>query len=306
MRRLLRNTFILLLLGACGGESTDDSDSFSNPATTFFCPSPFQYQKSSRLCETATEALGPFPDAMIKKCREFGGGESCDNKEWALDMARSTRGSASCPTGTRSQKNLCTDQTHAYGPFTEAHVNACRKKGGGKACESMRWDLEFALSTSPQDPFTFPLSGPALASYTEPPRNFGSCRDNCTRRHAAADLYANTGTIIRAVSAGEVIDFHEFYLGTYALVIDHGDFIVRYGEIKGNLPAGISIGAQVRQGQGVAYVGRLIGLNQDMLHFERFAGWAQGPLTVRDRYPYQRRADLVDPTADLLAWKYPL
>lgn len=306
MPRLLRNTLFLLLLGACGGESTDDSDSFSKLASTLFCPSPFHYQKNSRLCETATEALGPFPQAMVTKCREFGGGDSCLNQEWALDMARSTRGSASCPAGTRAQKNLCSDQTHAYGPFTEAHVKACRAKKGGAACESMRWELDFALSTQVKDAFTFPLAGPALANYTEPPRNFGSCRENCTRRHAAADLYANTGTIIHAVSAGEVIDFYEFYLGTYALVIDHGDFIVRYGEIKGSLPQGIAIGAQVRQGQGIAYVGRLIGLSQDMLHFERFAGWAQGPLTVRDQSPYQRRADLVDPTADLLAWKYPL
>jgi hypothetical protein len=306
MRQLLRNALFFLLLASCGAGSTDEADSLSGAADSSFCPAPFKYQTSSRLCETATEALGPFPEAMIKKCREFGGGAGCDSREWALSMARSARGTGICPLGTVSEKGLCSDQKHAYGPFLLSHVAACRRKGGGAACDSMRWDLDFALMSRPQDTFTFPLSGPALANYTEPPRSFGSCRDDCTRRHAAADLYTGTGTIIRAVSDGEIIDFYEFYLGTYALVIDHGAFIVRYGEITGNLPAGIRIGARVRQGQGVAYVGRLVGLNQDMLHFERFAGWATGPLTVRDRYPYQRRADLVDPTQDLLAWKYPL
>ncbi|HET9237583.1 MAG TPA: M23 family metallopeptidase [Oligoflexus sp.] len=306
MPRLLRNALFFLLLAGCGGGGTDEADPLSGAADSPFCPTPFQYQSKSRLCETATEALGPFPEAMIKKCREFGGGEGCDAREWAVSMARSTRGSAVCPLGAVFENGLCTDQNHAYGPFSLSHAAACRKKGGGAACDSMRWDLDFALSSRPQDPFTFPLSGPALADYTEPPRSFGSCRDDCTRRHAAADLYAGTGTLIRAVSEGEVIDFYEFYLGTYALVIDHGSFIVRYGEITGHLPAGIRIGERVRQGQGVAYVGRLIGLNQDMLHFERFAGWATGPLTLRDRYPYQRRADLVNPTQDLLAWKYPL
>jgi len=242
---------------------------------------------------------------MIAKCIEFGGGDGCKQETWALAMARSTRGSGNCPLGTTAKRNLCAEGTNAYGPFTREHVVACRQKKGGEACDSMRWNLEFALNALPQDSFTFPLSGPALANYTEPPRSFGACRDDCTRRHAAADLYAATGTPIRSIGSGEVIDFYEFYLGTYALVVDHGDFIVRYGEIKGSLPQGVRVGSKIIQGQTIAYVGRLVGLNQDMLHFERFAGWAQGPLTVNGNYPYQRRKDLVDPTRDLLDWKYP-
>lgn len=173
-------------------------------------------------------------------------------------------------------------------------------------------DCEKAISEEPIDPnfqlndaFVFPLAGPAQANYTEAPRSFGSCRNNCNRLHAGADLYTNTGSIIYAIANGEIIDFYEFYLGTYALVIDHGDFVVRYGEIKGKLPQGMRIGARVRQGQGIAYVGRLIGLSQDMLHFERYAGWARGSLTDTGNYPYQRRSDLVNPTQDLIAWKYP-
>ncbi|MFW7381111.1 MAG: M23 family metallopeptidase [Oligoflexus sp.] len=154
--------------------------------------------------------------------------------------------------------------------------------------------------------FTFPFSGPADAKYTEAPRSFGSCRSNCTRLHAAADLYGLIGRPIYAVGAGSVIDFHYFYDGTYALVVNHGDFIVRYGEIGQSLPQGIAVGSQVRAGQLIAYVGDLISLNQSMLHFERFSGKATGPLTVRDNPPYQRRSDLENPTADLIAWPYPL
>ena len=174
-----------------------------------------------------------------------------------------------------------------------------------KDCKSFQGSNDRESAMKFGDAFVFPLSGPAQADYTEAPRSFGSCRDNCNRRHAAADLYTNTGTIIHAVADGEIIDFYEFYLGTYALVIDHGDFVVRYGEIKGNLPQGMRIGARVKQGRGIAYVGRLNGLNQDMLHFERFAGWARGPLTDTGNYPFQRRRDLVNPTQDLIAWKYP-
>ena len=153
--------------------------------------------------------------------------------------------------------------------------------------------------------FLFPLASAALADYKQAPRSFGSCRDSCTRRHAAADLYASTGTVIHSIGEGEILDFYEFYLGTYALIVDYGAFIVRYGEIKGELPYGIHVGAKVKQGQTIAHIGRLTGLAQDMLHFEKYRGIVQGPLTNRSNPPFLRRQDLVNPTADLVTWKYP-
>jgi hypothetical protein len=102
-----------------------------------------------------------------------------------------------------------------------------------------------------------------------------------------------------------VEDFYDFYQGTFALVVDHGDFVVRYGEIKSNLPSGVYVGAKVRRGQRIASVGRLDGLDISMLHFERFSGDESGPLTDRGNPPYQRRGDLVNPTKALIAWKYP-
>lgn len=305
MRNFWRIILLLAFLDSCGDQQHEASAPLTQPLTTYYCPSPFRYNAGSQLCESATEALGPFTHGMFTRCEAEGGGDGCKTDRWELGFARKLRGTGDCPFGATRQGGLCVEGKQAFGPFALEHVIACRGRDGGLACDSMRWDRDFAFNSLPKELYTFPLAGPALADYTEDPRSFGSCRDNCTRRHAAADLYANQGTLVHAIGAGEVLDFYEFYLGTYALVVDHGDFIVRYGEITGQLPPGIQVGARVKQGQGIAYVGRLVGLSNDMVHFERFAGWGQGALTDRDNYPYQRRKDLVDPTLDLIAWKYP-
>ena len=80
---------------------------------------------------------------------------------------------------------------------------------------------------------------------------------------------------------------------------------MRYGEVDEQLAAGLEVGSVVSRGQVLAKVGQLIGLEQSMLHFERYSGEMTGPLTVRSNQPYQRRGDLVDPTADLIKWLYP-
>lgn len=290
--------------------------SLSLAASDYFCPSGFSYNASSKLCESATEALGPFTSAMIANCEKFGGGSVCRNSDnWNLQFARNLRGSGVCPVGSQrdSATGLCAEGGQVYGPFSRTHVANCRNAGGGMACESLRWDKAFAERTLPAGEvpgtptstrFTFPFSGPADASYTEDPRKFGSCRDGCARKHAAADLYGAIGRPIYAVADGKVIDFYAFYLGTYALVVDHGDFIVRYGEIKGRLPSGVFVGAKIRRGQHVGTVGNLEGLSINMLHFERFSGAKSGPLT-NGVAPFYRRSDLVNPTADLIAWPYP-
>jgi hypothetical protein len=284
-------------------------------AADYFCPSGFSYNASTRLCESDSEALGPFTPLMIANCEKFGGGSVCSGSDtWNLRFVRSLRGPGVCPVGSQRDQGtgLCADGDDVFGPFSRAHVANCREAGGGMACESMRWDKGFAERTLPEEErperptsrFTFPFSGPADASYTEAPRSFGSCRDGCSRRHAAADLYGQIGRPIYAVADGTVLDFYAFYLGTYALVVDQGDFVARYGEIKGNLPSGVYVGARVKRGQHVGTVGNLIGLSINMLHFERFSGRSSGPLS-NDVPPFFRRSDLVNPTADLNAWPYP-
>jgi hypothetical protein len=282
------------------------------PAEKIYCPPGFSYSAQTKLCANSADAVGPFPQAMVDACEDWGGGEPCKGTFWEREMAEKIRGGGSCPEGSaHNSKGLCSDGKNAFGPFSEAHVAACKEKGGGSTCDTMRWSLAFAEWTlpaadkpAPQGRFTFPYTQAATTDYLTSPRNFGAGRSG-GRKHAGADLYAPVGRPIYAVGDGTVTDFHEFYDGTYALVIDHGSFVVRYGEIQGRLPQGIRIGSRVVRGQHVASVGLLVSLRMSMLHFERYSGSGRGPLTVRSNWPYQRRSDLVNPTSDLLLWKYP-
>jgi murein DD-endopeptidase MepM/ murein hydrolase activator NlpD len=153
------------------------------------------------------------------------------------------------------------------------------------------------MVTPPQQ-LLFPLSFKPAESYKSGMRAFASNRSNSTRKHAGVDLYAPKGTSIRAMKDGKVIQHYSFYLGTRALEIDHGDMVVRYGEISHVAP-GIIAGADVKRGQIIAYVGELVfksGNKMSMLHLEAYKGTMAGPLTVRTAKPYQRRTDLFDPT----------
>jgi len=144
----------------------------------------------------------------------------------------------------------------------------------------------------------FPLSAKPAESYKTGSRVFGSIRSRGQRKHAGVDLYAPKGTPIRAMKDGKVVQHYKFYLGTSALEIDHGDMLVRYGEISHVAP-GIVTGANVKRGQVIAYVGELVfksGNKMSMLHLEAYKGTMSGSLTVRTSKPYQRRGDLFDPT----------
>jgi murein DD-endopeptidase MepM/ murein hydrolase activator NlpD len=140
-------------------------------------------------------------------------------------------------------------------------------------------------------------------------RWFGSSR-NKGRKHAACDLIAKPGAPIFAVTLGVVLDKYYFYQNTYALVVHHTFFVVRYGEIDKELVAGIKIGSPVSEGQHIAYVGQLSS-GGSMLHFEMYQGTGVGNLTQRSNTKfdyvtgsgYQRRSDLLDPTPYLDTWK---
>lgn len=141
----------------------------------------------------------------------------------------------------------------------------------------------------------FPLLVPPAKSYKTGMRRFGVRRKR-GRLHAGCDLYASVGTAIYAMDEGEVIrDVYAFYLGTYALEVQHPNFIARYGEIA-SVSAGLKKGSKISRGQQIARVGELRGLNMSMLHLEMYTGKGSGSLTVRANKPYQRRSDLIDPT----------
>ncbi|WP_374479595.1 peptidoglycan DD-metalloendopeptidase family protein [Zoogloea sp.] len=159
---------------------------------------------------------------------------------------------------------------------------------------------------------SFPLATLPKMDWTQAPRAYGSNRSSGARAHAGCDLYAPIGTSIHAVRAGVVVrDPYAFYAETDALEIDHGDFLIRYGEIQPGSP--LRKGDRVIAGQFIAKVGRLVGVSvpSAMLHLEMYSGKADGRLTVAedvsarraDGVPFLRRADLIDPTPYLDKWK---
>lgn len=164
-----------------------------------------------------------------------------------------------------------------------------------------KYDSPFKLFSVPQKRVItgvrFPLSVRPAESYREGMRRFGARRKG-GRLHAGCDLYAPVGTPILALDSGKVLNIYEFYLGTFALEVQHPKFIARYGEIKQGLPPGVEKGKPVARGQPIAYVGKLTGLDMSMLHLELYSGSANGGLTTQTG-PYKRRADLIDPTAIL-------
>lgn len=158
----------------------------------------------------------------------------------------------------------------------------------------------------------FPFATLPAVNWTSAPRSFASNRDNGARAHAGCDLYFPKGTTIHAIKDGTVVRGpYYFYNGTYALEVDHGSFLARYGEIQEN--ALVREGDRVIAGQPIASVGHLenISVPSDMLHLEIYTKTEHGPLTTSaaaglsapNGRPFMRRKDLVDPTPYLNRWK---
>ena len=150
----------------------------------------------------------------------------------------------------------------------------------------------------------FPLTGRPTADYTSGMRRFGASRNGGSRLHAASDLYRKRNDPILSVTEGRIIRSpYYFYEGTYAIEVKHAPgFVVRYGEVTGNVPKGVYSGAPVRKGQTIAYMGKVnSGCCSPMLHFEMYTGKKTGSL--RGGNAYQRRSDLVNPAKFLQRWE---
>lgn len=157
----------------------------------------------------------------------------------------------------------------------------------------------------------FPFSSLPKVHWASGMRAFAANRAN-GRAHAGCDLYFPAGTLIHAISSGRVIRGpYPFYDGTFALEIDHGTFLARYGEVQRTTL--VREGDDVAAGQPIARVGHLLQSNvpSDMLHLELYDKTSVGPLTVPivrslrapDGRPFLRRADLIDPTPRLAVWE---
>lgn len=146
-------------------------------------------------------------------------------------------------------------------------------------------------------PLQFPLRKKPIKSYKTGPRKFGSNRSNGARLHAGCDLYAPKGEEVLALKDGKVLRYARFYQKTYAIEVDHGNFIARYCEIfRAN--SKIRKNAKIQRGQVIGNIGELVfksGTKMSMLHIEMYAGKAKGRLS-RKSGKYRRRLDLINPT----------
>jgi murein DD-endopeptidase MepM/ murein hydrolase activator NlpD len=161
--------------------------------------------------------------------------------------------------------------------------------------------------------FFFPFPTIPASDWIHSPRAFASNRNNGLRAHAGCDLYFEKGTWIYAIADGTVTRGpYPFYCETFALEVDHGDFLARYGEIQAKTT--VKEGDRVHAGEQIAKVGHLVGIQvpSDMLHFELYDKSASGPLTIPDAArskkrpdgtPFMRRMDLIDPTPKLTQWQ---
>jgi len=158
----------------------------------------------------------------------------------------------------------------------------------------------------------FPFATVPRRSWEKAPLAFASRRAGGARLHAGCDLYFPQGTSIHAIADGVVTRGpYAFYCETFALEIDHGSFLARYGEIQSK--TAVKAGAVVRAGQKIARVGHLIGIKvpSDMLHLELYDKSRSGPLTIgsgsgsaiKNGVPFMRRKDLIDPTLKLNQWR---
>ena len=117
---------------------------------------------------------------------------------------------------------------NAITTFQKKHVMLRNPDGridpGGRTINKLTQMTAVAVA---QQGIIFPLNFKPVKSYKSGMRAFGSNRSNGKRKHAGVDLYAAKGTPIRSIKDGKVIQHYKFYLGTYALEIDHGDMLVR-------------------------------------------------------------------------------
>lgn len=165
----------------------------------------------------------------------------------------------------------------------------------------------------------FPLQSEPDVSYTTGGRRFGASRFNrktrTTRLHAGVDLYTGLYRKVVAIAPGRVLySPRKFYMDTFQVAVVHpGGFVARYGEISRypqHQVRGIEKNVRVRTGQHLGYVGQTRDLarkkvgSQPMLHLELYKGTIAGvELTQPGRKPYERRADVINPTKYVQRWE---
>ena len=101
-------------------------------------------------------------------------------------------------------------------------------------------------------------------------RRFLAHRTDGGRYHVGIDLWANDKDPVVACEDGTIVAFYHFYRSTYALLVEHNNLVINYGEVhKDSLNAnGLKIGDSVKAGQVIGMVGKMY--SSSMLHFETY------------------------------------
>lgn len=105
-----------------------------------------------------------------------------------------------------------------------------------------------------------------------PGRQFLARRSGGSRRHVGIDLFAEHRDKVVACEDGRIVSYYTFYTtsageDSYALIVQHEDFVINYGEVKGDAQREFNwrVGDRVRKGQEIARVS-----TTGMLHFETY------------------------------------
>jgi murein DD-endopeptidase MepM/ murein hydrolase activator NlpD len=128
---------------------------------------------------------------------------------------------------------------------------------------------EHAFSTDPQV-----LEIPLLPH----PGAFSKIRAH--HQHEGIDLYAPIGTSVLSMSKGIVMDVYPFtgahagspwWCDTWAVLVDHGPFLLNYGEISPLVAKGDSLSKGQTLGHIIQVLQKNKGRPQSMLHLEMYA-----------------------------------
>jgi len=95
------------------------------------------------------------------------------------------------------------------------------------------------------------------------------------RYHAGVDLFGNPGDPVVACEDGKISNFYEFTKGTYALIVQHPEVTINYGEVARDLARHpteqrkLKVGDSVQAGQIIGHVGKFPS-GDSMCHFETY------------------------------------
>ena len=243
------------------------------------------------------KAIGTFQQEMVRGIRPDGRIDPGGQTLRALERERP---------GRRDKDGALEQQTSRFrlgaGEAHRGHTDNGRKrvesiKPSRKKSKEAKTSHAYAVERLPAGQIFFPVSGHSRTYHFRPGCRFGAHRKK-SRRHAGCDLYAPAGSPVYAIADGVVhqgpYGFYEGRRGVaYAIEIWHPGVSVtaRYGEVQRK--AAVHPGERVVAGQIIGFVSGVTG----MLHFELYDRAPGSSLTVRSNRPYQRRKDLINPTA---------